>query len=330
MIASYTLAVTCYAVAGLMLFAYFLWRRPWQLSLGVPFTIAGQAAQTGAIASEYFATGLSPTTNLYDSLSLFVAFTVLLFAIFARRYRLWYMGGFVVMIGDLFLAYAGTWNEGYRPLVPALQSYWLPIHVTTVVASYAAFLLAFCSSVLYLIKNYAARYYSQQGEGGAPIAMSPGLAPVLAGAVSAGPQAMVAWPDGSRWQAALRDETAWLTRAAAKGDAVAQWLGGIPPLAKLDVLTYRFIATGLPLLSLGIITGAMWARQAWGAYWQWDPKETASLVSWIVYIAYMHLHLRRQWRGLRCSWIAVIGFATIIFCYLGVNLWISGLHSYKS
>jgi cytochrome c-type biogenesis protein CcsB len=94
-------------------------------------------------------------------------------------------------------------------------------------------------------------------------------------------------------------------------------------------MQYRIIAVGLPLLSLGIITGAMWAKEAWGAYWQWDPKENAALFSWIVYAAYMHLHTRPEWRGARTAWLSVFGFASIVFCYLGVNIFISGLHSYK-
>jgi cytochrome c-type biogenesis protein CcsB len=107
------------------------------------------------------------------------------------------------------------------------------------------------------------------------------------------------------------------------------WLATLPTLPKLDSITYQIVSLGLPLLTLGIITGAWWAKEAWGAYWQWDPKETAALVSWIVYAMYMHLHTRTAWRGLRCAWLSVLGFATIIFCYLGVNIWISGLHSYK-
>jgi cytochrome c-type biogenesis protein CcsB len=127
----------------------------------------------------------------------------------------------------------------------------------------------------------------------------------------------------------VRNDTPALTDAAAAGDTTAAWLTSLPSLAKLDVMQYRVIAVGLPLLSLGIITGAMWAKEAWGAYWQWDPKETAALLSWIVYAAYMHLHTRPEWRGTRTSLISVIGFASIVFCYLGVNIWISGLHSYK-
>jgi cytochrome c-type biogenesis protein CcsB len=107
------------------------------------------------------------------------------------------------------------------------------------------------------------------------------------------------------------------------------WLAALPSLPQLDVIVYRAIAIGLPLISIGIITGAMWAKEAWGAYWQWDPKETAALFSWIIYLAYMHLHTRHAWRGLRTNWVSVIGFVSIIFCYLGVNIWISGLHSYK-
>ncbi len=107
------------------------------------------------------------------------------------------------------------------------------------------------------------------------------------------------------------------------------WLGTLPSLTQLDILVYRAVSIGLPLLTLGIITGAAWAHEAWGAYWQWDPKETAALASWILYASYMHLHTRTSWRGLRCNWWSVIAFASIIFCYLGVNIWISGLHSYK-
>jgi cytochrome c-type biogenesis protein CcsB len=116
---------------------------------------------------------------------------------------------------------------------------------------------------------------------------------------------------------------------ATGGSSLASWLGTLPNLAALDVLVYRSVAIGLPLLTLGIITGAMWAHESWGGYWQWDPKETAALFSWIVYAIYMHLHTRNAWRGLRSSWISVIGFASIMFCYLGVNIFISGLHSYK-
>ena len=124
-------------------------------------------------------------------------------------------------------------------------------------------------------------------------------------------------------------DTPNIAAAATQGNAGAQWLNTIPSLAQLDVLIYRIVAVGLPLLTLGIITGAMWAHESWGHYWQWDPKETAALFSWIIYAIYMHLHTRNAWRGVRTAWVSAIGFLSIMFCYFGVNIWISGLHSYK-
>ena len=101
-----------------------------------------------------------------------------------------------------------------------------------------------------------------------------------------------------------------------------------PPLKVLDDLNYRAIMIGFPLLTLGIITGAAWANYAWGTYWSWDPKETWSLIVWFVYAAFLHARFTRGWVGKRAAWLSVIGFAATIFCYLGVNLFLSGLHSY--
>ncbi len=101
-----------------------------------------------------------------------------------------------------------------------------------------------------------------------------------------------------------------------------------PPIRVLDDLNYRAIMIGFPLLTLGIVTGAAWANYAWGTYWSWDPKETWSLIVWFVYAAFLHARLTRGWVGKRAAWLSIIGFAATIFCYLGVNLLLSGLHSY--
>ncbi|MBT1072557.1 c-type cytochrome biogenesis protein CcsB [Pelotalea chapellei] len=101
-----------------------------------------------------------------------------------------------------------------------------------------------------------------------------------------------------------------------------------PPTRVLDDLNYRAIMIGFPLLTLGIITGAAWANYAWGTYWSWDPKETWSLIVWFVYAAFLHARFTRGWVGKRAAWLSIIGFAATIFCYLGVNLFLSGLHSY--
>jgi len=108
--------------------------------------------------------------------------------------------------------------------------------------------------------------------------------------------------------------------------------GGIlslfPSVKVLDDINYKAIMIGFPLLSLGIITGAAWANYAWGTYWSWDPKETWSLIVWFIYAAFLHARFTRGWVGRRAAWLSIAGFAATIFCYLGVNLVLSGLHSY--
>lgn len=102
----------------------------------------------------------------------------------------------------------------------------------------------------------------------------------------------------------------------------------IPDLKKLDALIYRVIAFAFPFMVLLIITGAIWAEQAWGQYWSWDPKETWSLITMLIYAGFLHARYFLKWRGRPCAIFAIAGFACVIFCYLGVNLFLSGLHSY--
>ena len=270
------IAIGCYTIGALALIGFFFSREDWLKNLGAPLAIGGCVAQFVQLVVRFELTGVWPLLNLYGSLSLFAAMSVAIFIGFALKYKLWFAGGFVLALAAIALAYGITWNEGTMPAVPSLQSYWAKIHVPIVVSSYAAFLVAFVFSCIYLVKFYATQTLPATGE-----------------------------------------------------SAVAAWLEGLPSLAQLDVIVYRAVAIGLPLISLGIITGAAWAKEAWGAYWQWDPKETAALATWIVYLAYMHLHTRNAWRGLRTNWVSVLGFFVVIFTYLGVNIWISGLHSYK-
>jgi cytochrome c-type biogenesis protein CcsB len=105
-------------------------------------------------------------------------------------------------------------------------------------------------------------------------------------------------------------------------------LGYLPVSDLLDEVGYRTIAIGFPLLTIGIITGAFWANVAWGTYWSWDPKETWSLIVWLIYAAYLHARITKGWRGKKAAVLSMVGFSATIFCYLGVNLLLSGLHSY--
>ena len=103
-----------------------------------------------------------------------------------------------------------------------------------------------------------------------------------------------------------------------------------PKEKKFDQLTYQLIAFAFPFLTLVVITGAVWAEQAWGTYWSWDPKETWSLITWLVYLGYLHARLVLKWKGRTAAWFAIIGFLVVIFTYLGVSFLLSGLHSYAS
>lgn len=108
------------------------------------------------------------------------------------------------------------------------------------------------------------------------------------------------------------------------------FLDFLPELPVLDNLTYRTVLFGVIFLTLGIVLGAAWANYAWGSYWSWDPKETWSLITWLFYVGFLHARYTLEWKGKRIAVLAVIGFLVTIFCYLGVNLLLSGLHSYGS
>jgi len=102
----------------------------------------------------------------------------------------------------------------------------------------------------------------------------------------------------------------------------------MPSLDVLDDISYKFIAIGFPLLSIVIISGAIWAEYAWGRYWSWDPKETWSLITWLVYAAYLHARFTYGWRGNRAAWMSILGFMFVLFTFFGVNYVLSGIHSY--
>jgi len=109
----------------------------------------------------------------------------------------------------------------------------------------------------------------------------------------------------------------------------AFWDRHVPSLEKLDMISYRSVSLGLLFLTFCIITGSIWAERAWGSYWSWDPKETWSLVTWLVYAIYLHLRIRRGWKGRSAAWFAVAGFICVMFTYIGVNTFLPGVHSYK-
>lgn len=106
------------------------------------------------------------------------------------------------------------------------------------------------------------------------------------------------------------------------------WQRNIPEVAKLDMISYRAVSLGFLFITFVIVTGAIWAEQAWGAYWSWDPKETWALITWIIYAIYLHLRINKGWKGKAAAIFAVIGFICVLFTYIGVNTFLPGVHSY--
>jgi cytochrome c-type biogenesis protein CcsB len=207
----------------------------------------------------------APLSNFYESL-VFFAWTLPALGLFAfRRYFKGYLGALVSVLACLLLAYAsfGGVDTRIKPLMPALKSNWLLIHVVTAFLGYAAFALAFGAGLLYLVQERRPRK-------------------------------------------------------------------SLPPPAQLDRLVYRAAVLGFLLLTLGILTGAVWAETAWGRYWSWDPKETWSLITWLIYATLLHARLLKGWQGRRIAWLAVLGFLAVLFTYFGVSFLLTGLHSYLS
>ncbi len=204
-----------------------------------------------------------PLSNFYESLIFFAWCVPLLSLVTFRRYLEGYLGAVIALLACLILAYAslGGVDSRIKPLMPALKSNWLLIHVVTCFLGYAAFTVGFGAALLYIKQ--------------------------------------------------------------ARRPTV-----DLPPLAKLDHLIYRTTVIGFLFLTLGILTGAVWAESAWGRYWSWDPKETWSLITWLIYATLLHARLVKGWQGRRIAWLAIIGFMAVLFTYFGVSFLLSGLHSY--
>jgi cytochrome c-type biogenesis protein CcsB len=218
--------------------------------------------------------GHIPVSNLYEVFILFAVVTALLYLFYERRYQTRSLGGFVLLvisaavIFQLWYAFERNAHE-IQPLVPALQSYWMKIHVPANFIGYGAFAMAAMIAVAYLL---------------------------------------VSWRQ--------------------QQNAASSWVRAMPSLNLMDDLMYKSIALGFAFFTVATILGALWAAEAWGGYWSWDPKETWALIVWLNYAAWLHMRMTKGWNGRPMAWWAVIGLFVTLFAFLGVNMFLSGLHSY--
>jgi cytochrome c-type biogenesis protein CcsB len=340
---------------GLFLSLFFILAVSWSFYLAFALTkkeVYGKWARrilwfalawnAGALVYRWCVAGHAPWANQYESATM-VAFGVLaIFSYFEGEAKLPILGLLVLPAAMVAIAAANLLPEQYKhmePLVPALQSYWLKIHVTCMLTSYGAFASTFALSLLYLIKtgNWTRK----------TTWIALGIASPLAG-----------WFFGYVHQSARSDFWNWLMASMggtelAYGDTAKAYavcaagalgvgmllafglqflpdrlMDSVPAAETLDELNYRSVAIGFPLLTLGIILGAVWGHVAWGRYWGWDPKETWAFISWLVFAFFLHMRVFGGWEGRKIAWVGLIGAGSIVFTYWGVNFLLSGLHAY--
>ena len=293
-------AVTTTFVAALLALAAFV------LHLGLRkdgFKKAGMAAMAVALVGSFITLWCraliaqhAPWSNLWESMITMLFASLIFYFVVEVWYKPRYFGVVAAPLVLILIGGASLLPENFKgaaPLMPALQSYWIKVHVLFMLFSYAAFTMSFAAAMAYFFFSWKAKKERREEV----LMASGGGAAVLAG----GPGAPAT--------------------GGGKGTYGDQ-------LAFFDELTYRLILMGFPLLMIGIITGAMWANGAWGTYWSWDPKETWSLITWFVYAAYLHARLTHDWTGDKAAGLAALGFVSMIVTYIGVNYLSSGLHSY--
>ena len=268
--------------------------------------------------------GHIPVSNLYEVFVLFCWLTTLFYLYYEQHYHTKALGAFVMLVISAavgFLLWYTVVRQAHeiQPLVPALQSWWMKLHVPANFIGYGSFALSAMVAFAYLVKQHAAeaRWWK--------------LAPLwLLGIVlcfepvvfrSKSPDASL-----SSYWAVYFGISALIVGGilAARGRIAAR----LPAFDLLDDVMYKSIAVGFAFFTIATILGAFWAAEAWGGYWSWDPKETWALIVWLNYAAWLHMRLMKGLRGTVSAWWALVGLAVTTFAFLGVNMFLSGLHSY--
>jgi cytochrome c-type biogenesis protein CcsB len=240
---------------------------------GLALVYLGIAMLFACIVLRGLATTRVPWGNMYEFINLTCFCGLVAAAVMLRRPQYRALWAFVLLPVLILLAVSGRWlYSNAAPVMPALQSYWLPIHVSVVSLGSGVFLVAGVASMLFLVK------------------MSLG--------------------------------------APGREGRLARIVQRLPDAQTLDRIAYRATIFGFPVFGFGVIFGAIWAEEAWGRYWGWDPKETVAFIAWVIYAAYLHARSTAGWRDRKAAWINVAGFVAMVFNLFFINLVITGLHSY--
>lgn len=241
--------------------------------VGMAMTILALVLHVGSIVLRGIAADRVPWGNMFEFSLTGTGLIILIFLLVQLWQNLKFLGVFITGLTIILLGIATVnYYVPVRPLVPALESYWLVIHVFVAIAGTGFFALGAGLAVAQLVQTY------RQGR-----------------SISGKLRFMDTLPDADR----------------------------------LEVLTYRVLLVGFVLWTFTLIAGAIWAERAWGRYWGWDTKEVWTFIIWVVYAGYIHARATRGWRGARSSWLALIGFAAVMFNFSVVNVFFKGLHSYS-
>ena len=253
-----------------------LWPTGFWMRTAFGLTCAGLAAHLVAIVTRGLAEHRVPWGNMYEFIAAISCMAVLVLVAVSIRLGAYYIGLFVLIPVVFGLALDVT--VVYTPagsLVPALNSYWIAIHVTAMIVAGGLYIVGAVVTVIYLIAD--------------------------------------------------RNERRALAGLSSRTEGLMMHL---PGTTVLDRLSYRTILFAFPVWTFGIMAGAIWADHAWGRYWGWDPKETWSFITWVVYAGFLHARATAGWRGRRAAYIQLAGFSCLMFNLIGINLWVTGLHSY--
>ena len=266
--------------------------------------------------------GHIPVSNLYEVFVLFCWLTALFYLYFEHQYGTRSIGAFVMLVVSAavgFLVWYSVVREAHeiQPLVPALKSWWMKLHVPANFVGYGTFSLAAMVAFAFLVKQQAAETRWHR------------LAPLWVLGVFLTVLPLVfrksVEGSGSYWLVYFGTSALIVGGILLARRRIAERL---PPLEVLDDVMYKSIAVGFAFFTIATVLGALWAAEAWGGYWSWDPKETWALIVWLNYAAWLHMRLMKGLRGAVSAWWALVGLAVTTFAFLGVNMFLSGLHSY--
>ena len=308
--------VSANLVFGLLLLAMIIYwfnlsvftDKSFMFEIGRMSTLVANGLLVFILCSRWIVAGYFPLSNLYESL-LFLTWSLLTIYLYLEtktNSRL--IGAILIPVTLLINGFANLTlspeMQKASPLVPALQSNWLMLHVSMMLLSYATLIMGSLLCILFLvISRFKEIDFNVLENSSLPLY-----------------NVMLDYYESNIVSSSR-------STISSSSFEISN-LGKLKLLQSLDNWSYRIIGLGFPFLTIGIISGGVWANEAWGSYWSWDPKETWALITWLIFATYLHARITKGWEGKKTALLGSVGFFIIWICYLGVNFLGKGLHSY--